>query len=524
MKIGLLPLYLKLYDDNAPAARPRLEDFYATVAARLEMAGDEVIRPPFCRLAEEFSATVTSLEAAGAEVLMTLHMAYSPSLECIDALAATRLPIVVLDVTETKEFGPDASPTEIMYNHGIHGVMDMCHMLRRREIPFAIAAGHISSDAPERALGLARAALAAHSLAGTRTLIFGEPFSGMGDFLIPDEEMRSRFGVTVVRPSFDSVASTAESITEEETEEELACDRETYRAQEDFDPREYREMKRICDEGSLGKILYAEGEYNHPANPKDTTFRKQFNYFAEHWRNYLPRTYYITHSLGPIMRATGATPRRVTAFGAYAPWGESDPLATHVGDRAAIITTQNDDGSIFRVTGCAAFGAHHNTYRICGTNGQIENLRGMGDKVMLRYNDWQIPEGREEINCYIPDWNDKDEEIIKTSGHGGSDYLTARMFVECVREGKQPDHPFDLYSAVTMSSVAILAHRSLLERGVPYDIPDFRKAEDAAAYENDFLTPFPDAVHEGDEKLPTCSHPDYAPTERQLALYEETLK
>lgn len=244
MKIGLLPLYLKLYDDNAPAARPRLEDFYATVAARLEMAGDEVIRPPFCRLAEEFSATVTSLEAAGAEVLMTLHMAYSPSLECIDALAATRLPIVVLDVTETKEFGPDASPTEIMYNHGIHGVMDMCHMLRRREIPFAIAAGHISSDAPERALGLARAALAARSLRGTRTLIFGEPFSGMGDFLIPDEEMRSRFGVTVVRPSFDSVASTAESITEEETEEELASDRETYRAQEDFDPREYRESVR----------------------------------------------------------------------------------------------------------------------------------------------------------------------------------------------------------------------------------------------------------------------------------------
>ena len=285
-----------------------------------------------------------------------------------------------------------------------------------------------------------------------------------------------------------------------------------------------REMKRICDSGTLGKILYAEGEYNHPANPHDISFRKQFNYFAGHWRNFVPRTYYITHSLGPIMRATGATPRRVTAFGAYAPWGESDPLATHVGDRAAIITTQNDDGSIFRVTGCAAFGAHHNTYRICGTKGQIENLRGMGEKVMLRYNDWEIPEGSQEINCYTPDWNDKDEEIIKTSGHGGSDYLTARKFVECIREGKQPDHPFDLYSAVAMSSVAILAHRSMLAGGAPFDIPDFRNAEDAAKYENDFLTPFPDSVREGDERLPACSHPDYAPTEKQLSLYEETLK
>ena len=75
-----------------------------------------------------------------------------------------------------------------------------------------------------------------------------------------------------------------------------------------------------------------------------------------------------------------------------------------------------------------------------------------------------------------------------------------------------------------MSSVAILAHRSILAGGAPFDIPDFRNAEDADKYENDFLTPFPDSVREGDERLPACSHPDYAPTEKQLSLYEETLK
>ena len=80
-----------------------------------------------------------------------------------------------------------------------------------------------------------------------------------------------------------------------------------------------REMKRICDTGSLGKILYAEGEYNHPGDPADTEFKKLYNYFEKHWRNYLPRTYYITHSLGPVMRATGATPKTVTAFASYGP-------------------------------------------------------------------------------------------------------------------------------------------------------------------------------------------------------------
>ena len=285
-----------------------------------------------------------------------------------------------------------------------------------------------------------------------------------------------------------------------------------------------REIRRVCQGGTLGKLLYAEGEYNHPADPKNDSFRKMFNYFPEHWRNFLPRTYYITHSLGPVMAATGATPRRVTAFATAAPTAADAPTASRVTDRAAIVTTQNDDGSIFRVTGCAAFGGHHNAYRVCGTRGQIENLRGMENTVMLHYNSWQVPEGRYEINRYTPEWCDPDEEIIKgRPGHGGADYLTARTFLDCVRSGTQPPHPFDLHSAVAMSSVAILAHRSMLEGGTPYDIPDFRREEDCLRWENDFASPFP-----GEDgtppTLPCNSDPTYAPTEEQLALYRKSLE
>ncbi|MBQ4110321.1 MAG: Gfo/Idh/MocA family oxidoreductase [Clostridia bacterium] len=283
-----------------------------------------------------------------------------------------------------------------------------------------------------------------------------------------------------------------------------------------------REIKRICDSKTLGKILYAEGEYNHPGDPNDIEFKKDYNYFTKHWRNYLPRTYYITHSMGPIMHATGATPKRVTAFASFAPVEGDVPTASLSGDRAAIITTMNDDGSIFRVTGCAGFGAHHNAYRVCGTEGQIENLRGMGDKVMLRYNSWSKPEGAEEISLYEPKWNDKDEELIIKSGHGGGDYLTARMFVEAIKANKQPEHPFDIYSAVNMSSVAILSHRSMLEGGKPYDIPDFRNEEDVKKYENDRLTPF--WMTDGREPdMPCCSQTDFKPTDIQIKLFKEAV-
>ena len=280
-----------------------------------------------------------------------------------------------------------------------------------------------------------------------------------------------------------------------------------------------REIKRICDTGTLGKFLYAEGEYNHPVAPGDEGFRKNFEYFEKHWRHYIPGTYYITHSLGPVMYATGASPVRVTAFASFSPYEDNTATASYVGDRLASIMTQNDDGSVFRVTGWAKLGGHHNSYRVCGTKGQVENLRGT-DKIMLRYNRWDIPKGYEAINSYVPEWNDKDESIIKKSGHGGADYLTARMFTECIRNNKQPEHPFNVYSAVNMSSVAILAHRSMLEGGKPYDIPDFKSEESRKAYESDRLTPFYGSDG-AKPNIPCCSKTDYTPGDKQLEEYRK---
>jgi len=284
-----------------------------------------------------------------------------------------------------------------------------------------------------------------------------------------------------------------------------------------------REIKRVCDGGSLGKILYAEGEYNHPFNPYSTWALNRLTPFEKHWRNFTPRSYYITHSLGPVMWATGATPKKVTSFSVFAPLPDDAPTAKFAADRVANITTQNDDGSIFRITGCAGYGAEHNSYRVCGTNGQIENLRGMGNNVMLRYNKWSKPEDKDEINLYEPEWNHEQENLIVKTGHGGGDFLAFKMFVDCIRENKQPEHPFDIYSATVMSSVAILAHRSMLEGGKPYDIPDFRKEEDRKLWENDRLTPFYGS--DGSEPtLPCCSNKEYKPTEKQMQLFKEALK
>ncbi len=279
------------------------------------------------------------------------------------------------------------------------------------------------------------------------------------------------------------------------------------------------ELRRVYRGGTLGKVLFAEGEYNHPVAEKDLA---ALHPFVKHWRNFLPRSYYITHALSPLMYMTGSTPRRVTAFGVYDPHPKGTVYRLAAEDRAAIITTLNDDDSVFRVTGCAGWGGHENSYRLCCEKGQIEAGRGRTDEVTLRYNSWEKPDEGESTRFYTPEWKDVgvDEKLAAGAGHGGGDFLIIKEFIDCVLGGKKP--LFDVYFATTMASVAILAHRSLLERGTPYDIPDFTNEEDRKKWENDSLTPF----WSSDGKAPTirCTSRDGAyPTEEEMPAYEARL-
>ena len=281
-----------------------------------------------------------------------------------------------------------------------------------------------------------------------------------------------------------------------------------------------QEMRRVYRGGTLGQLMYAEGEYNHPMNLYDADVQTSLRDSVTHWRCYIPSTYYITHSLGPLCYATAAKPVRVTAMPIFIPRPD-DCVCPKRADRMAVIMTQNDDASVFRVTGCATFGAHGNSYRICGTKGQIENLRGTDGKIMLRYNDWEIPEGMNEVNSYYPELVDEDAEQIRNSGHGGGDFFVVRKFLEAIRTNTKPE--MDELFATRLSSVAILAHRSLLAGGAPFDIPDFSLESDCVKYENDRATPFwsPDGTP---PNIPSCSHPEYKPSELTIRKFEEALE
>ena len=247
IKVGFLPLYVKLYDDVVPGLRPRLEAFYETMAKKLEEQGMDVVRAPFCRLEGEFLKTVADFEEAGAQCIVTLHMAYSPSLECVKALTETTLPIVIMDTTETYEFDPMVDPGELMYNHGIHGVMDMCNLLLRNEKQYAIAAGHyLHSDVVERTCGYVRAAVAAHAVNGIKVGTYGGEFAGMGDFQAGKRELKEWFGIELVEADDEEIKAIRATITDADVDAEIAFDDANYERAEVLNEVNYRENTKDC--------------------------------------------------------------------------------------------------------------------------------------------------------------------------------------------------------------------------------------------------------------------------------------
>jgi L-arabinose isomerase len=226
-RVGFLPLYLALYDEVRGEKRPAMEAFYSELASRLEGRGIEVLRSPVCRLEAEVSAAVDSYRDRGAEAIVTVHLAYSPSLESAGVLASTDLPLIVLDTTPSRGFGPDQDPDQIMYNHGIHGVQDLCNLLLRHGRDFYIEAGHWeSSDVLDRVARLCRSAHLAARMRRGRVGLIGEPFRGMGDFSIDLTRLEELTGVETVRlKGLDALLS---GVSEEEIERERKADSRFY--------------------------------------------------------------------------------------------------------------------------------------------------------------------------------------------------------------------------------------------------------------------------------------------------------
>ena len=248
----------------------------------------------------------------------------------------------------------------------------------------------------------------------------------------------------------------------------------------------HMEMRRLYRTGEIGRVTYAEGEYNHPCHAYG---ERLMSPGLKHWRNWLPSTYYCTHALAPLMMITDTMPRSVNGLSIAVP-EITNPLPRH-NDSGSVILCRMDNGAIFRIFGLELPG-HSNWTRVHGVRGAMETTRGPGyfgpEQVRVWHEPYNCPPGTPRERVYTPEWPEHADLANKT-GHGGGDFWTSFEFANAIRSGKQPY--LDVYRGVTMSSVGILAWKSALADGAPFAVPDFRKEKDRKVLENDHWSPFP---------------------------------
>lgn len=259
----------------------------------------------------------------------------------------------------------------------------------------------------------------------------------------------------------------------------------------------------------MGDIVYAEGEYVHPLSRREAN---RLSPGRNHRRNWAPRTYYLTHSLAPLMQMTDAMPTRVTAMASFKPETVRG-TSRQVADMVSVLLLQTDKNAVFRVTGCAGFAHHGQYYRLCCTDGSVECSRD-NERVKVSYNHWSIPEGAEAYSDYAAECTDSAlAALAEGAGHGGGDFFAIYHFIKALENGTEPY--WNVYRATAIASCAILAHRSILNGNIGYDIPDFRREEDRLKYENDRTSPFPD--ENGNVNFPVSSQP-YKPTDADFDM------
>ncbi len=313
-------------------------------------------------------------------------------------------------------------------------------------------------------------------------------------FLVNYFHEHAPFAVKAMRAGLDVVSECTAAGTLRQCVELVECVEETgrrYILAENYPfSTANLKMNQIVETGALGTLLYAEGEYNHSG---DNAELRHYTPSEFHWRAWMPRTYYITHALGPIMYMTGSVPKYVCGRAAHSDLLYELKDWRHNYDGVGMMFCEMDNGMIARCTGCTAMASDYSRYRVVGDRASVEWASSFAnDKVRKFYFHHTKPEDEEQVSILPADLADLGEEgeKAKAAGHGGGDYWVVQNIKACFLRGEQPF--FDVYRSAAMSATAILGWRSCLNHGENLKVPDFRVKEERDAVRDDDLTPFPD--------------------------------
>lgn len=279
------------------------------------------------------------------------------------------------------------------------------------------------------------------------------------------------------------------------------------------------EMKKLYKAGEIGEFEYGEGEYIHNC---ESIWPSIAYGEPDHWRNCGYATFYCTHSLGPLIHATGLRPVSVVGFE-----GTKNARRLRTGCKSGqfgieMVTLENG-GIVKSIHG----DLYKNSiwYTMYGSKGRMECGRedarnGHIGRIYVNIDEQDGAYDREIFKDYFPSHGMEDR--ASGFGHGGSDFYSMYHFINKINGEKDAD-TIDVYEALDMFLPGLFAYRSVLAGGVSVEIPNLRDKSIRDAWRNDTACTDPEAA--GDQLLPNFSKgtPDIPQSvyDRQAALWAE---
>ncbi len=240
--------------------------------------------------------------------------------------------------------------------------------------------------------------------------------------------------------------------------------------------------RKLVQEGSLGKILFVEGQYigfygtsmyfrdKRTGDRVPLEARKADPEHVEPtWLYYHPPIHYLPHELSPILKILDDRVVTVTGMSTDSP-SAAFPEIEVPDIQVALMKTEK--GSLLRLaTGFSFPTPHrdHHWYQFTGSAGCVEWRRSKHDKPKM----WLS--GTQMGDLADVDWDFKREDAVTDasgSGHGDADYYVHRAFIDAVLKGTKPE--LDVYGAMDTAAPAILAADSIADGSAPKPVPDFR--------------------------------------------------
>lgn len=267
--------------------------------------------------------------------------------------------------------------------------------------------------------------------------------------------------------------------------------------------RDFLAVFNLIRAGLLGDIFHCESGYNHDVRYVKFDTQKNLGFADKgelRWRGQhsvkRDGNLYPTHQLGPIAlimdinRGTRmkhlvsmSTPQHGLTNYIIERFGKDHPLAKQPfknGDVNCCLIKLENGNTITQYHDTQSWRPRDDIHRYQGTKGVVARTQ---NKIFTIDEHWDRKQTNEwrwrELEPYLkkydhPLWQRYGERAV-AHGHGGTDWMTMRGFIEAVRNKTQT--PLTVYDAASWSVVAPLSEKSVANDSERVEFPDFTRGK-----------------------------------------------